>query len=94
MGIGGGTLSVPYLSFILGDIKKSIATASAIGMVIALTCITFMYFINIDIFRTKLNYMGLIVIVPTSMIGSYIGVSLLKCLMPQELRLSFLRFSF
>lgn len=78
MGIGGGTLSVPYLSFILGDIKKSIATASAIGMVIALTCITFMYFINIDIFRTKLNYMGLIVIVPTSMIGSYIGVSLLR----------------
>jgi len=78
MGIGGGTLSVPYLSFILDDIKKSIATASAIGMVIALTCITFMYFINIDIFRTKLNYMGLIVIVPTSMIGSYIGVSLLR----------------
>ena len=44
MGIGGGTLSVPYISFLTSDIKESIATASVIGLIIAGTSIIFMYF--------------------------------------------------
>ncbi len=80
MGIGGGTLSVPYLAFIIGNIKKSIATASAIGLVIALSSIIFMYFLNSDIYIEKINHLSLFAIIPGSIIGSYSGVYLLKIL--------------
>ena len=89
MGIGGGTLSVPYLTFILQDIKKSIATASAIGLVISITSIIFMIVINTDIFTSKINYLSLITIIPTSIIGSYIGVSLLKIIEPSRVKIIF-----
>ena len=59
MGIGGGTLSVPYISFLIDDIKKSIATASALGLVIAITSIIFMYMINLEIFYSKINHLSL-----------------------------------
>ena len=86
MGIGGGTLSVPYLSFIIGDIKKSIATASAIGIVIAFTSIVFMYFLNSDIFINKINHLSLFLITPASIIGSYGGVYLLRVLNPKKVK--------
>jgi len=86
MGIGGGTLSVPYLSFIIGDIKKSIATASAIGIVIALTSIVFMYFLNLDIFINKINHLSLFLIIPASIVGSYGGVYLLRVLNPKKVK--------
>lgn len=35
LGIGGGILSVPYLTFLRSPIKKAIATASALGFPIA-----------------------------------------------------------
>ena len=78
MGIGGGTLSVPYISFLIDDIKKSIATASALGLVIATTSIIFMYMINLEIFYSKINHLSLFLIIPASIVGSYIGVTLLK----------------
>jgi len=86
MGIGGGTLSVPYLSFIIGDIKKSIATASAIGIVIALTSIAFMYLLNSDIFSNKINHLSLFLIIPASIVGSYGGVYLLRVLNPKKVK--------
>ena len=78
MGIGGGTLSVPYISFLIDDIKKSIATASALGLVIATTSIIFMCMINLEIFYSKINHLSLLLIIPASIVGSYIGVTLLK----------------
>jgi uncharacterized membrane protein YfcA len=36
MGIGGGTICVPLLSFLGYDIRKAVGTASAIGLIIAL----------------------------------------------------------
>ena len=89
MGIGGGTLSVPYLTFILQDIKKSIATASAIGLVISVTSIIFMVLINTNILISKINYLSLIAIIPSSIIGSYIGVSLLKIIDPSRVKIIF-----
>ena len=41
-------------SFLIEDIKKSIATASALGLVIAITSIIFMYVINLEIFYSKI----------------------------------------
>jgi len=86
MGIGGGTLSVPYLSFIIGDIKKSIATASAIGLVIALSSMISMYILNSDIYINKVNHISLIMIIPASVIGSYCGVYLLRVLNPNRVK--------
>lgn len=86
MGIGGGTLSVPYLSFLIKDIKKSIATASVIGLVIAITSIIYMYVLNSDIFIDKINQLSLMVIIPTSIIGSYTGVYLLKVVKPDKVK--------
>ena len=86
MGIGGGTLSVPYLSFLIEDIKKSIATASALGLVIAITSIIFMYMINLEIFYSKINHLSLFFIIPASIIGSYIGVTMLKSINPDKVK--------
>ena len=89
MGIGGGTLSVPYLSFIINDIKQSIATASAIGLIIAIASIIFMYLINTNIFFSKLNYTSLIIIIPASILGSFIGVSMLKLINQEKVKIVF-----
>lgn len=86
MGIGGGTLSVPYISFLIDDIKKSIATASALGLVIATTSIIFMYMINLEIFYSKINHLSLFLIIPASIVGSYIGVTLLKKIDPDKVK--------
>jgi uncharacterized membrane protein YfcA len=86
MGIGGGTLSVPYLSFIINDIKKSIATASAIGLVIALTSLIYMFILNDSIFEKKLNHLSLLILIPSSIVGSYTGVFLLRVIDPNKVK--------
>jgi uncharacterized membrane protein YfcA len=86
MGIGGGTLSVPYLSFIINDIKKSIATASAIGLVIALTSLIYMFILNDSIFDKKINHLSLLVLIPSSIVGSYTGVFLLRVIDPNKVK--------
>jgi uncharacterized membrane protein YfcA len=86
MGIGGGTLSVPYLSFIINDIKKSIATASAIGLVIALTSLIYMFILNDSIFDKKINHLSLLILIPSSIVGSYTGVFLLRVIDPNKVK--------
>tara|TARA_B100001564_G_C20422053_1_gene570559 strand:- start:6 stop:776 length:771 start_codon:yes stop_codon:yes gene_type:complete len=86
MGIGGGTLSVPYLSFIINDIKKSIATASAIGLIIAITSLIYMIILNANIFIEKINHLSLMILIPTSILGSYTGVYLLKVINPMKVK--------
>tara|TARA_B100001063_G_scaffold123736_1_gene115462 strand:- start:1962 stop:2732 length:771 start_codon:yes stop_codon:yes gene_type:complete len=86
MGIGGGTLSVPYLSFIIRDIKESIATASAIGLVIAITSLIYMFILNHSIFEEKINYLSLLTLIPSSIAGSYAGVYLLRVVDPKKVK--------
>jgi uncharacterized membrane protein YfcA len=86
MGIGGGTLSVPYLSFIINDIKKSIATASAIGLIIAITSLIYMFILNASIYTEKLNHLSLLILIPSSILGSYTGVYLLKIIDPEKVK--------
>ena len=86
MGIGGGTLSVPYLSFIINDIKKSIATASAIGLIIAITSLIYMFILNASIYTEKLNHLSLLILIPSSIFGSYTGVYLLKIIDPEKVK--------
>ena len=89
MGIGGGTLSVPYISFLTNDIKRSIATASVIGLIIAGASIFFMDVINSDIFSSKINHLSLLIIIPTSIVGSYIGVSMLNKIDAEKVKIIF-----
>ncbi len=89
MGIGGGTLSVPYISFLTSDIKESIATASVIGLIIAGTSIIFMYLINSDIFSSKINHLSLLIIIPASILGSYIGVTMLNKIDSEKVKIIF-----
>ena len=89
MGIGGGTLSVPYISFLINDIKKSIATASVIGLIIAGASMLFMFLINSDIFISKINHLSLLIIIPASIAGSYIGVSMLNKIDSEKVKIIF-----
>ena len=89
MGIGGGTLSVPYISFLINDIKKSIATASVIGLIIAGASMLFMFLINSDIFISKINHLSLLIIIPASIVGSYIGVSMLNKIDSEKVKIIF-----
>ena len=86
MGIGGGTLSVPYLSFIINDIKKSIATASAIGLIIAITSLIYMFILNSSIYTEKVNHLSLLILIPSSILGSYTGVCLLRVIDPNKVK--------
>lgn len=86
MGIGGGTLSVPYLSFLINDIKKSIASASAIGLIIAISSLLYMFLLNASIFSEKINNIALLILIPSSILGSYTGVYLLKVLNPGKVK--------
>ena len=79
-------MSVPYLSFIINDIKKSIATASAIGLVIALTSLIYMFILNDSIFEKKLNHLSLLILIPSSIVGSYTGVFLLRVMDPNKVK--------
>jgi uncharacterized membrane protein YfcA len=77
MGIGGGTLSVPYLSFLIADIKRSIASASAIGLIIAVSSLLYMFILNPSIYSEKINHIALFLLIPSGVLGSYTGVYLL-----------------
>ena len=46
LGIGGGTLTTPYFKFYGESMKKSIATAAACGVPIALLGILVTFFLN------------------------------------------------
>lgn len=86
MGIGGGTLSVPYLSFLIADIKRSIASASAIGLIIAVSSLFYMFVLNPSIYSEKINHIGLFILIPSGILGSYTGVYLLRILNPEKVK--------
>ena len=71
MGIGGGTLSVPYLSFLIADIKRSIASASAIGLIIAVSSLLYMFVLNPSIYSEKINHIALFILIPSGILCSY-----------------------
>ena len=86
MGIGGGTLSVPYLSFLIADIKRSIASASAIGLIIAVSSLFYMFVLNPSIYSEKINHISLFILIPSGVLGSYAGVYLLRILNPEKVK--------
>ena len=86
MGIGGGTLSVPYLSFLIADIKRSIASASAIGLIIAVSSLFYMFVLNPSIYSEKINHIALFLLIPSGVLGSYTGVYLLRILNPEKVK--------
>lgn len=86
MGIGGGTLSVPYLSFLIADIKRSIASASAIGLIIAVSSLLYMFVLNPSIYSEKINHVALFILIPSGILGSYAGVYLLRILNPEKVK--------
>jgi len=86
MGIGGGTLSVPYLSFLIADIKRSIASASAIGLIIAVSSLFYMFVLNPSIYSEKINHISLFILIPSGVLGSYAGVYLLRILNPDKVK--------
>ena len=86
MGIGGGTLSVPYLSFLIADIKRSIASASAIGLIIAVSSLLYMFVLNPSIYSEKINHIALFLLIPSGILGSYTGVYLLRILNPEKVK--------
>jgi uncharacterized membrane protein YfcA len=86
MGIGGGTLSVPYLSFLIADIKRSIASASAIGLIIAVSSLLYMFVLNPSIYSEKINHIALFLLIPSGVLGSYTGVYLLRILNPEKVK--------
>ena len=86
MGIGGGTLSVTYLSFLIADIKRSIASASAIGLIIAVSSLFYMFVLNPSIYSEKINHIALFILIPSGILGSYAGVYLLTSLNPEKVK--------
>ena len=86
MGIGGGTLSVPYLSFLIADIKRSIASASAIGLIIAVSSLLYMFVLNPSIYSEKINHVALFILIPSGILGSYAGVYLLRILNTEKVK--------
>ena len=80
LGIGGGSLMVPFLRTFGYDIRTSIGTAAAVGFLIALTGTTTMIIggniinnVNSPFSFGYINLLGFIVFVPITMIMARIG---------------------
>ena len=80
LGIGGGSLMVPFMRTFGYDIRKSIGTAAAVGFLIAVTGTTTMITggkiinnINTPFSFGYINLLGFIVFVPVTMIMARIG---------------------
>ena len=80
LGIGGGSLMVPFMRTFGYDIRKSIGTASAIGFLIALSGTITMISggeiidnINTPFSIGYVNLLGFIVFVPVTMLMARIG---------------------
>ena len=80
LGIGGGSLMVPFMRSFGYDIRKSIGTAAAVGFLIAVSGTTTMIMggkiinnINTPFSFGYINLLGFIVFVPVTMIMARIG---------------------
>ena len=98
MGIGGGTLSVPILSFFTYPIRLAVGTAAAIGLIIAIPG-TIGYALfglgaeGLPPFSLGyVNLAGLIAIIPSSMLTAPLGVKLAHAIPQLALRWCFAGF--
>ena len=80
LGIGGGSLMVPFMRTFGYDIRKSIGTAAAVGFLIALTGTITMIFsgkiidnVNSPFSIGYVNLLGFLVFVPVTMVMARIG---------------------
>ena len=80
LGIGGGSLMVPFMRTFGYDIRKSIGTAAAVGFLIAITGTTTMIMggkiidnVNTPYSLGYINLLGFIVFVPVTMIMARLG---------------------
>lgn len=95
MGIGGGTLSVPILSYFDYPIRRAVGTAAAIGLIIAVPgTIGFAWFglgaENLPPFSVGyVNWAGVLAIVPASMLTAPIGARIAHAIPPTALRICF-----
>jgi uncharacterized protein len=98
MGIGGGTLSVPILSFFAYPIRLAVGTAAAIGLIIAIPgTIGYAWFGygHPDLPPFSLGYVnlaGLVTIIPASMLTAPLGARIAHAISPQALRYCFAGF--
>ena len=80
LGIGGGSLMVPFMRTFGYDIRKSIGTAAAVGILIAVTGTTTMILggkiinnVNTPYSLGYINLLGFIVFVPVTMLMARMG---------------------
>ena len=93
MGVGGGTLTTPYFNFHGENIKKSIATASACGVLIALVAMVaslIQGFISYDKSLLSLfSISAFLCISSASTLSAYLGASMTVKIKPKNLKLFF-----
>ncbi|WP_099865251.1 sulfite exporter TauE/SafE family protein [Pararhizobium haloflavum] len=98
MGIGGGTLSVPILSFFAYPIRKAVGTAAAIGLIIAIPgTLGYIWFgLGVeDLPPFSLGYVnlaGVLAIIPASMLTAPLGAKIAHAISPAALRYCFAAF--
>lgn len=92
MGIGGGTVCVPILSFLGYDIRRAIGTSAAIGLIIALPGTVVYAASGLGVAGRPPGSLGFVslpaalVIIPVSMLCARIGVRLAHRIAPWALR--------
>lgn len=95
MGIGGATISVPYMSICGVKIHKAVGTASALGMVISIpAAIGFMVIGNGQAGMPPLsvgyvNFLAWLLIIPFSVMAAPLGAKAAHALPVNTLRLAF-----
>lgn len=100
MGIGGGTLTVPVLSLHNYPIRRAVGTSAACGLIISLPgAIGFAAtgFGRADLPPYSLGYVslvGILMIVPATLLMSQVGARLAHTISPRALRVAFAVFLF
>lgn len=95
MGIGGGSLSVPILSTVGYDIRKSVGTASAIGFIIAIPGTLTYIFSGLGVSGLPpfslgyLNWAGALMLVPLTMLAAPFGARLAHTIPRRALQICF-----
>lgn len=98
MGIGGGTLTVPILSFFNYPMKKAVGTAAAIGLIIAIPGALGYAWFGIGVPGRPpfslgyVNIAGVLSIIPASMLTAPLGVRIAHAIPDRALRYCFALF--
>lgn len=100
MGIGGGTLCVPFFNAFGFPVHRAVGTAAAIGLIIALPAAIGFIITGWGIPALPrasvghVNLLGLVLIAPFSTLAAPLGVKLAHYLSPRALKLAFALFLF